>query len=122
MKNIIIIFALLVISFTAKSQGLQLGNRPHNKGYLIYNGQFLTASRDQLAQVVHIYLPQPAEPRLMILQDTQKGTVSVFAQENTGRWRIVATNTTRLIPTITLVKGKYRIYWDKYYDITVSFN
>lgn len=121
MKNIIL-FALLVISFTAKSQGLQLGNRLHNKGYLIYNGQFLTASRDQLAGIVYIYLPQPAEPRLMILQDTQLGTVSVFAQENTGRWRIVATNTTSIIPTITLVKGKYRIFWDKFYDVTIALN
>ena len=121
MKNLII-FTLLVISFTAKSQGLQLGNRIHNQGYLLYNGQFLTASRDQLAKIVHIYLPQPKEPRLMILQDTQAGTVSIFAQENTGKWRLITSNTTRLIPTITWVSGKFRISWNGFPDVNIALN
>lgn len=123
MKNIIISLSFLLISIMSiKAQGLQLGTRASNMGRLIYNGQLLTCSRDALAQKVHLYLAQPADSRLLIMQNTQTGTVSVFGRETTGTWVIVATNTLGMLPTITCNSpNKYRIYWDDVYDVTVTF-
>lgn len=121
----IVMSALLLISLSVSAQntGLELGSRWSNMGYLIYNGQILRCDRDMLAQKVHIYLKQPAEARIMILQNTQSGTVSVFVRHNTGAWKIVTCNTLGMLPTITsTATNQYRIYWGDVYDRTVTFN
>lgn len=126
MKNIHLLFCVTLLTFftsTAKAGGLEIGDRFYNKGYLLWGGQIMTLTRDQLAQRVHLYLAQPADSRIMILQNTQSGTVSIFTRLNNGTWKIVADNKTGLLPTITQTStNKYNIYWGDVYDRTFTFN
>lgn len=127
MKKLILALTFLFGITSAQAQ-FQLGSWGSEAGYLFYgnSSQPFAGTRTELLSLCTTgSLPQIADERVLIMQNTQTSYISVFVRiRTTGQWILIAAKNGLGMPQfyVNPENTGYRIYWNGMYDRTVLFH